>query len=181
MTVMGVSILNQIVKEKEITQPSQLLHALDDQIASAFQTSNPNEEQKDGMDMAVVVIDKKQQELRFAGAKNPLCYVRNQTMNLIKGSKFPIGGGTHYKNKVFENHCISYEPEDIFYIFTDGFQDQFGGEQGRKFMSQKFREFLLEYSYLPLPEQGEKIDEAFYQWKGKHKQTDDNLIIGLKM
>ncbi|WP_027002165.1 two-component regulator propeller domain-containing protein [Hugenholtzia roseola] len=181
MTVMGISILNQIVKEREITSPSELLYALDAQIAAAFRNSNPNEEQKDGMDMSVVIIDSERQEIAFSGAKNPLYYTHDGEMQVVKGSKFPIGSAGHYKNKVFEDTIFKYEKNDTFYLFTDGFQDQFGGEQGRKFMSQKFREFLLEYSYLPLPEQLEKLESAFKLWKGNHKQTDDNLIIGFKI
>jgi ligand-binding sensor domain-containing protein/serine phosphatase RsbU (regulator of sigma subunit) len=181
MTVMGISILNQIVKEREITFPSELLYALDAQITAAFRNSNPDEEQKDGMDMSVVIINTQKQEIAFSGAKNPLYYTRKGEMRVVKGAKFPIGSAGHYKNKVFEDTIFQYEKDDTFYLFTDGFQDQFGGEQGRKFMSQRFREFLLEYSYLPLPEQLEKLENAFKLWKGNHKQTDDNLIIGFKI
>jgi len=116
----------------------------------------------------------------FSGAKNPLYYIREDEMQVIKGSKFTIGGNqAKKKEKVFDLHEIKMRPNDVFYIFSDGFQDQFNTD-GYKYMTKNFRNFLRENYALPLQEQKQKLTEELKRWKGDNHQTDDVLVIGIK-
>lgn len=180
MTVLANSILNQIFEQYQETNPAKILHLLDDMLAQSFGKDSEKTRQ-DGMDMAIVSWEKDTNQLHFAGAKNPICRVRDGEIQQVKGSKFPIGSGKFYKKKSFETHALKVQEGDIYYLFTDGFPDQFGGETGGKFMVKRFRNFLLEYSYLTMAEQEEMLARAFKKWKGKRKQTDDILVIGIKI
>jgi serine phosphatase RsbU (regulator of sigma subunit) len=181
MTVMGSALLDEIVNEKCITTPHLILYELDRKVVATLQKQNFN--QSDGMDMVVLVIEEKEDNTKWvhwAGAKNPLYYVRNGQLHEIKGDKFPIGGNQSKFAKTFNTHTFELANDDIFYLFTDGFQDQFGGRENRKYMVKHFRNFLFEISHLPLGEQKERLEQEFVTWKGKREQTDDVLVIGVR-
>ncbi|MCC5946290.1 MAG: SpoIIE family protein phosphatase [Bernardetiaceae bacterium] len=180
MTVMANAILNQIVRERKVWDPAKILTYIDEILKSNFTHKENTNTRNDGMDMSVIVYQKGANQLAYAGAKSPLLLLRNGQMRRYKGSKHAIGHSAFKHKKVFNSELISIRAGDIVYLYTDGFQDQFGGDFNRKFMSAKFRDFLLEYSYLTMPEQAEKLEEAFQLWKGKNKQTDDILVIGLR-
>ena len=179
--IMGNALLDEIVNERGITIPHLILHELDKKILATLQKQNFN--QNDGMDMVVLVIEEKDdntKQVHWAGAKNPLYYIRNGEIHQIKGDKFPIGGNPLKNSKIFCTHTLTLEEGDIFYLFTDGFQDQFGGEENKKYMVKRFRNFLFNISQLPMNEQHEKIAQEFSSWKGKREQTDDVLVMGIK-
>lgn len=181
MTVMGNALLDEIVNERSITDPHLILHELDKKIVATLQKQNFN--QNDGMDMVVLVVEEKDNHTKFihwAGAKNPLYYVREGKLHEIKGDKFPIGGNQLKANKAFNTHTFSLQDDDIFYLFTDGFQDQFGGQENKKYMVKRFRNFLLDISKLPMNEQRERLAQEFTAWKGNREQTDDVLVMGIK-
>ena len=135
---------------------------------------------QDGMDMALCAINHAKKEVQFAGAKNGLVYIQNGELKQIKGDKMPIGGRDLYKGKTFTAHTISIEQPTHFYIFSDGFQDQFGGESNRKFMIKRFRQLLLEIHQKPMSEQHEILKTSLKEWRGEHKQLDDVLVVGFK-
>ncbi len=176
MTVMGNALLDEIINENKVTNPSRILSVLDRKLLMKLQQHNVN----DGMDIAMLIFDEENHQVNFAGANNPLYYVRNGEMHQIKGTKFPIGSTQYKTKKKFENHLIDYQPGDTFYIFTDGFQDQFGGEEGRKYYKKQFRELLLSISNLPMKEQKNYLEEDLKKWQGDQPQTDDILVIGIK-
>ncbi len=176
MTVMGNALLDEIINENKVTNPSRILSVLDRKLLMKLQQHNVN----DGMDIAMLIFDEENHQVNFAGANNPLYYVRNGEMHQIKGAKFPIGSTQYKTKKKFDNHLIDYLPGDIFYIFTDGFQDQFGGEEGRKYYKKQFREMLLSISSLPMKEQKIHLEEELKKWQGDHPQTDDILVIGIR-
>lgn len=180
MTVMGNSLINQIVNERGITEPAEILNTLDELLAATFKSKGKGTRSTDGMDIAMICFDKEEKKLHFAGARNPLYYVRNNEIHQVKGSKYPIGNAVFYKQKEFESHTLDVQKDDIFYLFSDGFQDQFGGESGGKFLKRRFRHFLLEYSYQTMEEQAEMLSDALRIWKGERRQTDDILVIGMK-
>lgn len=181
MTVMGKVFLDEIVLQDNITDPAKVLEALDQKIVTLL-TQNPNKARlHDGMDMSIITLDPENNQVQFAGAKNPLWYVRNNKMHQIKGSKFPIGSAQYKYGKHFENTEIEAQPGDIFYIFSDGFQDQFGGVHDTKYMKARFREFLLSISDLPFPEQKQALKSELSRWKMNNSQTDDVLIVGIKI
>jgi serine phosphatase RsbU (regulator of sigma subunit) len=183
MTVMGNALLDEIVNERHIIEPSQILTELDKKVINTLQKQSTT--QNDGMDMVILVIEERDNGEKFfhvAGAKNPAYYVRNGEIHEIKGAKFPIGSSQYKKDKVFMTSTFPLLENDVFYLATDGYQDQFGGIEtaNRKFMVKKFRNLLQQVSSLSFDKQKEAIQQEFEQWKGKNEQTDDVLVIGIK-
>jgi serine phosphatase RsbU (regulator of sigma subunit) len=180
---MGNALLDEIVNEKSITDPHLILHELDKKVVATLQKQNFN--QNDGMDMVILVIEEKDDNTKFvhwAGAKNPLYYIKNGKINEIKGDKFPIGGNQlRNLTKTFNTHTLELHEGDIFYLFTDGFQDQFGGQENKKYMVKRFRNLLFNLSHLPMSVQKEKLTQEFTDWKGKREQTDDVLVMGVRV
>lgn len=178
MTVIGNDLLTSIVLEEKIIQPDKILAALDRKVKK-YLKQEEGSLSKDGMDIALVLIDEIENKIQFAGAKNPLVRFSKGQMQLIKGSKDSIGGAQR-KSKEFEQHCLQYEEGDVFYLYSDGFQDQFGGMNDRKYTSKKFLEFLTNIHTQPMEVQKELLARELNEWKGESKQTDDVLVIGFK-
>jgi serine phosphatase RsbU (regulator of sigma subunit) len=183
MTVIGNDLLTSIISEEKITKAKTILETLDRKVKT-YLRQEENTQSRDGMDMALLVIDSFNQTLEYAGAKNPIVYIRKGEMTEIKPSKYPIGG-SQIQRKIFESHTIEYQDGDIFYLFSDGFQDQFGGEviegsHERKYTSKRLKELLLKIHQLPFKEQSEALEAEFLAWQGDNRQTDDVLVMGVK-
>lgn len=179
MSMFGVSFLNKIINEKSIVNPTDILERLRENVINSLKQTGEIGEAKDGMDIALCCIDLDNKILKFAGANNPLYLVRNQETVVYKGDKMPIA---HYERMdAFKTQTINLEKDDIFYIFSDGYADQFGGEKGKKFKYGKFRKLLIEISNKPMSEQKELLSKAFYEWKGNLEQVDDIVVIGVKL
>lgn len=181
MTILGHSIFNEVINEKKIYQPDQILIHSNNILNKALKSSG-NTNVYDGMDAVVVTVDKETQLLQYAGAKNPLYHFHKSGYDKIKGSKFPVGT-LQYRGEVkFDLHEIRYEKGDVIYLTSDGYQDQFGGEKSRKYMVKRFYRYLDEIHELPLTIQKEKLVQEFINWRGdSHNQTDDVLIMGIKL
>lgn len=179
MTVLGRTLLKNIVEDQKIIEPSQILYALDKSVRESLhqETSNTN----DGMDAAILVIDEETKKIAFSGAKLPLVCVRNGKAERIKGSSSTIGGKTHKKEKEFETHHLDFQEKDRFFLFSDGYQDQFGGVKNKKFMKGNFKNLLLEIHKLPMQQQKEILKGRFEEWRKEYPQVDDVLIIGVKV
>jgi len=183
MSMVGMEQLNSIVKVKKMHNPAEILHCLNERIRYMLkQTKNKT---RDGMDIALCVIEPNRQTIRFAGAKNPLLYVKSedevQQLIQIKGDRKSVGG---WKNTAspFTTHTLRFETESpTFYLFSDGFQDQFGGEENRKFMRKRFQQLLFEIHHYPFAKQKEVLHETLKNWQGDNRQTDDILVIGFKL
>ena len=186
MSMIGNNLLNEIINEKKITQPSEILNHLNNQVRDALKQNEKGAETNDGMDVSVCCIDTSKSELQYAGANRPLYIFRKQHDNFIfeeiKPSKFPIGG-SHYGSgsQTYANHTFKYNSGDTFYLFSDGYCDQFGGEHDKKFMSKRFREMLQTMQHMPMPEQGKMLHQTIETWKGHQEQSDDILVIGLRV
>ena len=180
MSMVGHVFLNQIVKQEGIVSPDEILTKLHANIFEAFNSGN--KKSRDGMDIAVCVIDKDENILEFAGAINSLYYVENGRMKEVKADKFPVGG-TWKKDeeRIFSKTTLSIEEPTWYYMYSDGFQDQFGGVMGKKFMRKFFKKLLLEVSTLPPKKQKEKLIREFEMWRGHTTQTDDVLVLGFKV
>ncbi|MCC5921176.1 MAG: SpoIIE family protein phosphatase [Cyclobacteriaceae bacterium] len=179
MSLLGYNLLNEIVINRGLTDPGKILSKMDKGIRNMLnQDSNNN---KDGMDAAIMVWDQAEQQLQFAGAKNPLVIFKGDEELIIKGAKFPIGGSQKMTNKHFETHTLPIDEAMDVYLFSDGFQDQFGGELNRKYMTRRFRSFLKSIHRLPSEEQEELLEQEFLNWKGNEQQLDDILIMGLRI
>lgn len=182
MTVMANSLLDEIINMQEVEDPAQVLLELDTKVRRHLHQGHAEDTgSQDGMDIALLQIDLQSREIIFAGAKSPLYLVRNGHLNEIKGSKFPIGSTQFGTLKVFDAHAMQGEAGDCLYLSTDGYRDQFGGPDSKKFQSRRLRELLIEDQTAPMTTQLQKLEEAFFSWKNGEKQTDDVLVIGLRL
>lgn len=181
MTVMGNDFLNEIILGGNINNPQQILYELDDHIQMALRKQVDGHRPSDGMDLSILVLDEQHKKLSFAGAKNPGYYVRNKELYQLQASKFSIGNLNIDLQKDFHEIYLDLEEGDTFYMASDGFQDQFGGEHNKKYMKKRFRNFLLSISHLTMYEQQQRIEQEFDNWKGDGGQTDDVLLMGIRV
>ncbi|HET6992179.1 MAG TPA: SpoIIE family protein phosphatase, partial [Bacteroidia bacterium] len=189
MSLIGNTALNEVVKEKHITDPGEILDRLALNIVSALKqeskTISPPDDYsmglvKDGMDIALCCIDEEKGELKFAGANNPIYYVSNNNIHEIKGDRQPVGIFTR-ELKPFTVHTISLKGLEAIYIFTDGYADQFGGGTGKKFKYSQLKQLLFDIHKKTPAEQEKELDKTFISWKGNLDQVDDILVAGIKL
>ena len=188
MSMIGNAFLNQIVNEKGIIKPSEILNQLRELIIEALKQSGASGENQDGMDISLLSIDNESGIVEFAGANNPLWIVRNQTQEAnsapslteIKGNKQPIG---IYSGPAtpFTNHEIQLNTGDSLYLFTDGFADQMGGPLGKKYKYKTFKELVLSTNDDTAVQREAVFSKTAKDWKGELDQTDDILVIGIKV
>lgn len=178
MSLVGHNGLNQAVREHGLVRPSEVLQDLN---RIAFEALHKDRDQfvRDGMDMALCTLDQERLVLDYAGANCPLYLVRDGEVLQYTPDKMPIGG-FELQGKAFTDHRIQLRKNDMVYIFSDGYADQFGGPRGKKFLYRRFRELLVEIHGLPLERQKIMLLEALNQWKGAHEQVDDILVIGMR-
>ena len=182
MSMIGNNILNQIVNEKGITSPDEVLNHLNNELRKAMKQEGQSKTQ-DGMDIALVTFNS-ETEIEYAGAQRPLWIVKSAAgapFLEIKADKFSIGGNQSEGERKFTKHNISLSKGDCIYIFSDGLVDQFGGAEGKKFMSKKFKDLLLANYTKPMLRQEDVIVETVELWKGIREQVDDILVIGIKV
>ncbi len=179
MSMLGVAFLNEIVNKKKIFLPNKILDNLRDQVIEALKQEGKVDEAKDGMDMAIITIDLDNNKLYYAGANNPLFLIQNGEMLQIKADKMPVA--IYHKLEPFKLHEFELTRNNMLYIFSDGYQDQFGGEDGRKYMTKRFREYLQTLEKYPLSEQKDKLYDEFIKWRGEREQIDDVLVFGIKL
>lgn len=180
ISLIGYFLLNDIVRSRKISDPGQILDLLDEGVTQTLRQDKDDSKTKDGMDIALCKINKKKGEIEYAGAHRPLYYVKNGALEEIKGNKFPIGGGKYRNQTNFTNTIISVEKNDAVYFCSDGFPDQFGGPDNRKFGPKRLRDLIVENHALPMSEIYRTCDNAWEDWKGEYKQTDDVLLIGIR-
>nr|MBK9652366.1 SpoIIE family protein phosphatase [Bacteroidota bacterium] len=179
MSVIGSSMFNQIINEKNITQPAAILDALNDGIIDSLRQKESDS--NDGMDVSILAFDLNKRIVDFAGANRPMWLIRNGELLTYKPNKFPIGGMQIIHEEKFSQHHIQLQPNDTIYIFSDGYADQFGGELGKKLMTKRFKEILVSIQHLSMPQQQLHLKRLFEKWKGQHSQVDDVLVIGIKI
>lgn len=185
MTMIGNTLLNQIVKEDNITDPKEILTQLNVKVKETLKEQVKDEGRDgDGMDLGILNFDMANSTATFCGAKTPLFYVKHGgKLAYIKGTNISIGSTLSRKKKEFASHTIHFEKGDMFYLASDGFQDQLGGpDNGKeKFLKKKFIALIEEVSVYPLEEQAQRFEEALNNWQGSGDQTDDIVILGLKV
>jgi len=180
MTVICSTILNQVVVENKIHQPSEILKEVDAILAFTLKQESKKEEKiRDGMDLCLLKVNKEKKEAVITGAKRPAFFVHNGMITDVKNSKFSIGGLLE-EGKSFQENRFSFEEEDMFFLYTDGFTDQFGGPDNKKFMTRRLRELISGNCKKSLPEQNRNYDSAIENWKIENEQTDDILMIGVR-
>ena len=180
MSLLNISLLNETVIEKKITNPSSVLDNVRSSIISALNPEGTETESKDGMDSVLCSFDFQNMKMDFACANNPLWLLRNNSFTEFKPDKMPVGMH-HGEALPFTEHHFDLQKNDIIYLFTDGFADQFGGPQGKKYKYRQLNEKLLAISDKPMAEQKKILEETFESWRGSLEQLDDVLIIGIKV
>lgn len=178
MSMLGVTLLNEIVNEKNILMPDQILNRMRDEVIKSLKQVADEESVKDGMDAAVCTIDFNTSTLWYAGANNPLYLIRGNELLHYRADKMPVA--IHYRMQPFTLNKIDLQKGDAFYIFSDGYADQFGGPEQKKYMSGKLKETLINIHSKPMLEQGEILDKIFEEWRGDNPQVDDVTLIGIR-
>lgn len=179
MSSLGTSYLNQIVDFQGYTRPDEILERLNQRIRAALNQDETNNQ--DGMDITLCVIDYSNMRVEYAGARNSLIYIQDNQFFEIKGEKFSIGGYKDNYIKEFTTHIIPIDQPTVFYLFSDGYKDQFGFETDKKFTSKRLRELLMNIYYKDMDEQRLIVSKVFEEWRGQATQTDDVLMIGFKI
>lgn len=180
MSMLGVSLLNEIVNKYDDLKANQILDYLREDVKKTLSQTGKLDETKDGMDLALCIHDTENNRIEYAGAYNSLYMIRDCELIEYKADKMPIG--IHAGVEVpFTNHEIEIQKGDAFYLFSDGYADQFGGEKGKKFRSKPFKRLLVGIHYKSMPEQKKILDKTIENWKGDFDQIDDMLVIGFRV
>lgn len=179
MSMMGNNFLSSIVETEGISNPAEILQEMNKRTKSSLQNKEASVTANDGMDLAICSIDFANDTLYYAGAHRPLIFIRDGELNEIKADKHSIGGVSEI-DTTFSLHKIKIKKGDTFYIYSDGYADQFGGIRNRKFMTGKLKEFLLSISSKQMSEQEQLLSENHFNWRGDYDQVDDLLIIGFR-
>jgi serine phosphatase RsbU (regulator of sigma subunit) len=181
MSIIGYELLRNIINIKGIEKPSEILNELNKDFSFIFDADGDKDFSfRDGMDIGFCVIDRKNAILEFSGAFSPMYLVRNKSILEIKGNRFSVGLMEDLIGEPFDNNTLNLELNDMIYLFSDGYPDQFGGEEGKKFKYRRFRHLLLNIHKLPASQQEHLLDQGIVQWMGDSEQVDDILIIGVR-
>ena len=199
MSFLGHDGVQRAISEYKLSEPGKVLDKLNDLVQRALQSSD-NPDVKDGMDIALCLLDAKTRKLQFAGANNPLYIIRSASQPVLmrndgpmqpnmelngyhlyetKGNKQPIGA--HINRVPFTTYSFEMLPGDTLYVFSDGFADQFGGPNGRKFLYSNLKTILIEHQQLKLSNQMEAYEKIINQWIGNHEQIDDICLMGVRI
>jgi serine phosphatase RsbU (regulator of sigma subunit) len=198
MSVIGLKSLSQAVQDKCLSVPADILQYLDIAVNDTLRQSSDAASVKDGMDLALCNINYKTLTLQYAGAFNSLVLIRKNIASTyavksdreifygtdmleVKSDKCPIGSNTDGVADTFTNHTIQLQKDDCVYIYTDGYADQFGGPNGKKFKYNQLKDLLVSVAGLPIDEHYAVLDKAFNNWRGSQEQVDDVLVIGVKI
>jgi serine phosphatase RsbU (regulator of sigma subunit) len=198
MSMLGMTLLNDLISDRCFNKPSEILEQMRLKIKELLVQNGGSEEQKDGMDMALAILNKNNRELHFAGANNPLYIIRDKKvpggkelepyistegedyqLYEVKADKQPIG--VHWEEKPFRTHSIMLQEHDTFYLFSDGIVDQYGGANRKKYKSLNFKKLLLSIQNESMKQQGQIVENTFETWKGEIEQIDDVSVIGVKI
>ena len=177
MSMLGINLLNEIVIERGVTNPGDILNRLREEIVRSLKTDDGYS--KDGMDAVVCKIDFESNILEYAAANNPIYLIRKNELIVLSAQKMPVGYSDIMDS--FETKSISIEPADSIYTITDGFADQFGGPKGKKFKYKQLKELLVSITNVSMQSQLSTLDETFENWKGNLEQVDDVCVIGIKI
>jgi serine phosphatase RsbU (regulator of sigma subunit) len=180
MSLLGVSFLNEILNKSVKIRANEILNQLRDQVIKSLHQTGKSKEARDGMEIALCVVDKGKNKLQFSGAFRPLYLVRNGEIHEMNGDNMPIGIYEEDDNS-FTNKEMQFYDGDIIYLFTDGYIDQMGGESRKTFRSQNFKKLLMDIHGESMQKQKDILETNYNVWKGPNDQQDDILIVGIKM
>lgn len=177
MSIIGFDLLRNITKEKHIHRAGDILTMMSKSLVALLSKNNQEGEVKDGMDLSLIVLHKTKGYLEYAGAFNPLYIIRNNKIETADADRCSLGASSNTEG--YKTSIVDIEKGDKFYMFSDGYADQFGGEFGKKMKFRRFRHLLLSIHNLPFDQQEEYLEQYFNTWRGEHEQVDDILILGM--
>ncbi|MGE0567903.1 MAG: two-component regulator propeller domain-containing protein [Bacteroidia bacterium] len=182
MSMIGHNIINQIVLENDSTEPGEILNSLHKGVQEALRQGKNEIDTNDGMDVSLIAVHKNAKEIKWAGANRPLVIINKEgELTKLDGNKYPIGGAQFDIDRMFTTHTLFVEHGTSFYMSSDGYADQFGGQLGKKFMVRRFNDLLKTIHTRPMQEQKTVLAESFELWKGTHEQIDDVLVVGIAL
>ena len=181
MSIVGYNILNQAINDNASMIPAKLLDKLNKGVSQTLNQTSEDTRLRDGMDIALCAINFKTMELQFAGAYNPLIIVRNKEIIEFKADSIAIGSYTEGQVQSYTNHVFPLQKGDTIYVFSDGYSDQFGGPDGKKFKLNQFKTMLLNLNGVSMTQQQVALEKSIEEWRGVLQQVDDMLIIGVRI
>ena len=179
MSMLGMSFLNSIVNEKNIIDPGTVLNYLRNYIITSLHQREDDSHSKDGMDICICLVDKPNMTVHYSGAYNPLIQITDDELVECKTDRMPVA--VFLRDMDFSTKQIKVKKGDLLYLFSDGYSDQFGGSQNTKFMKKNFKDKLLEFSKLPMEQQRLALNTTIEDYKGNNHQTDDIIVIGIRI
>ena len=180
MSVIGVELLKRIVIDEGYLKPSEILNRLTAGLYQLFVQDDGVVDIADGMDMGLCVIDREMLTLEYSGAIHSLCKICNNDLHEIKGDRMPVGMAASLKDYRFTNHIVDFTEADMFFMSTDGYPDQFGGKDNKKYKYNRFRNFLVTIAKHDLDLQSLLLENNFDKWRGSFEQVDDVLVVGFR-
>lgn len=180
MTLLGINLLNSIVKENNIQDPGKILDELDKRLLDILPRNNNRNSVNDGMEMTICAINESNDEMAYACAGSRFLIYTDETFTMFKGDNKHIGDSAPDDFKFYSTHYTPFTHEDLVYLFSDGLQDQFGGDNDKKFTFRRVLGMLEDYAHLPLPDQRNHFEEIIDEWIGNSEQTDDITLISIK-
>jgi serine phosphatase RsbU (regulator of sigma subunit) len=180
MSILGINLLNEIVSNLETPQANEILNELREQVIKALGQTGQKDEAKEGMEMALCVVDFKQRKVQFSGAFRPMFLISDGELSVVRGDRMPIGLYEDEK-KSFTNKEIPFKEKDIIYLFTDGYVDQIGGLDRKTFKTIRFKTLLKEICHKPMKEQQSILREEHEIWRAGQEQIDDILVMGVEL
>jgi serine phosphatase RsbU (regulator of sigma subunit) len=179
MSILGLTFLNELANNTVTLNANEVLTRLRDHVIKSLHQKNNNRSTRDGMEMALFILDLENNMLQFSGARRPLYLIRDKQLNELTGDKMPLGINDD-RDGLFTNKEIEFRKNDIVYLFSDGYVDQLGGPDRKTFKTKNFKELLLNSCHLPMNDQKDVLETALEEWKLDNEQIDDILVIGIK-
>lgn len=181
ITMLGINLLNNIVKEQGLTNPAEIMEKLHRQLQKSIGRALEEQDLRDGMDISICVIDQVDYNIQFAGARRPLLFHNGMEMKRYKGNKLSIADSHQESTEAFKVHEFYFKKGDRIYMFSDGFADQFGGPSNKKFTSVRFRQLLEDSAFQEMEKQKALLEQTLEEWQGELEQIDDILVLGLSL
>ena len=179
MSIIGIDLFRNIIDVDE-DDPSRILNKMNIEVIKILQKQSDEFNLKDGMDLSLCIINKKTNRLKFSGAYNPLYLLRDGNLTQLRADRFSVGHANIDENEIFSTHNFKISENDVIYIFSDGYTDQFGGVDNKKFKFRRFRHLLLSIHEKPLEKQKQILELSHLNWRREAEQVDDIIVIGFK-
>ena len=179
MSIMGINFLNEIVNRSEIIRANEVLNELRGLLIKSLRQKGEKDEAKDGMEMALCVVDFGSKKLQYSGAFRPMYLIRNKELHVFKGDSMPIGIYNDVEIS-FSNKEVQFEENDIIYLFSDGYVDQIGGPKRKTYRSKKFKQLLVDIHQKPMEEQKTMLEKEYEEWRRDMEQIDDIMVMGIR-